>query len=446
MLGLSLFATAASLAGRTDAQVYPGCATPPASFSHRLIANAANFTTVLSKARGGDAIYLASGNYGAVVISGANPGFITVAAAPGQTPTFSSLEVKGSRWVLRGLNIVGLSPPHLFGRGRAHLPLVNIAGGENLVFEGNTVASALGSYPWREEVLPGQADETTIINQPATADGIHVLNAGCVSIVNNHVSNIFNGIMVTGDQQQNHGRFYLISGNSIDNFAGDGIDYGVSDALISRNIITNAQDICKQLCVHSDGIQGWTYNDRPDIVDSNVVIDSNRIFARLGPPTPFSDGPIQGVTIFDGRWKNVTVTNNLIVVTAYHGIAIGGVDGLLIANNTVVGTSRHATWIAIGGDTRQGGQPDHVTVANNISMQFKTGKLRRPIPHLQMDHNLALADLRSAFRTFDPARGAFDLHPRPNSGAFGQGDPRDAAKVDIDGKPRKGSITLGAYQ
>jgi hypothetical protein len=437
-----LFASAWSFPAH--AAVYRGCAAPPSSYSRHLIANATNYATVLAKARSGDAVYLVSGNYGAAQISGDNPGFITVAAAPGQTPVFSSLKVHGSRWVLRGLTVVGDSPPYLYGPGRAHLPLVVISAGDNIIFENNVVASGLGPYPWREELLPGQADKATIRDQPAPSDGIHVNQSSCVAITGNRILNVFNGMQVGGDQQQNHGRFFVISDNLIDSFAGDGIDHSVSDAIISRNLIRNVRNTCQQKCIHSDGIQGWTYADRPGVTNSHVLIDANRIYARMGPPMPFSDGPLQGVTIFDGSWKDVKVTNNVIVNTVYQAIGIGGVDGLVVVNNTVAAMTNLPAWIVVGGDTREGGQADHQIVKNNVATKIvilKAGGGR----HMTADHNLTSVDPISEFDRFDVAHGQFDLHLRAK-GAAAQGDRNVAPITDIDGKPRSGPVMLGAYQ
>jgi hypothetical protein len=79
----------------------------------------------LRAAKPGDTISLMTGEYGDLIISGANRGgYVTITAAPGQTPRFTSIAVGGhqptSNWRLSGLTIswvnrVGVLQPSRHG-------------------------------------------------------------------------------------------------------------------------------------------------------------------------------------------------------------------------------------------------------------------------------------------------------------------------------------------
>ena len=63
----------------------------------------------------GDTIKLMSGDYGDIVIGSfarevVNPDFVTVQAAPGQTPVFSTLYIRSTnKWVFKGVKVQSLS-------------------------------------------------------------------------------------------------------------------------------------------------------------------------------------------------------------------------------------------------------------------------------------------------------------------------------------------------
>ena len=62
----------------------------------------------------GDTIKLMSGNYGDIAIGDyaqqvVNPSFVTVEAAPGQTPVFSTLYIRSTnKWVFKGIKVQSL--------------------------------------------------------------------------------------------------------------------------------------------------------------------------------------------------------------------------------------------------------------------------------------------------------------------------------------------------
>jgi hypothetical protein len=158
-----------------------------------------------------------------------------------------------------------------------------------------------------------------------------------------------------------------------------------------------------------------------------------------------ASGNLQGVTIFDGSWRNIKIANNVIVTNAWHGVTVGGTDGLYVINNTVLSTNDHGTWISAGGRTGQGVLSRNVVVRNNIAMAVV--KPRTPAESYVADHNVELVDPRLLFERFDAKEGAFDLHPRSKASVIvGKGSPNEAPATDIDGRPRRPSVDIGAYQ
>ena len=182
--------------------------------------------------------------------------------------------------------------------------------------------------------------------------GIIAQQSSCITISDNHLYNVFNGVRFGGDQKGNNGKYSLIRGNSIDNFSGDGIDHYGSHVRIENNRITDGHDVCNNQCVHNDGIQGWNYNHLP-IENTDVTIDGNEIIAQTAPRSGHARRYTPRHYDFDGTWDNVRIFNNLVIVDAWHGITVGGGHNVSIVNNTVVPTnSSRGTWIAYSGRKR----------------------------------------------------------------------------------------------
>ncbi len=420
------------LAHATHAQaaleVYPGCAAPAAAFAHAYHVSPsakdgdgsapAPFGTLaqaLAKARGGDVIYLASGHYGVVRISGVNADFITIAAEPGQAPVLDNLlvteDAPASHWAFEGLTVLGFGPGVLSDSGwPMHTARVQILSGDNIVFAHNTVASAEGSLAW------AMWTKGTVPPQTLT-DGVFVNNASCVSVSDNRIFNVFNGIVAGGDLVGDRGRRLLVSGNRIRDFGADGIDHDGSDITIRNNVIQDAHNLCESACIHADGIQGWNYNNRPGLTNANIVIDGNVIVDRTDPHAAGPTDALQGIDIFDGDWDGVRITNNVVIVTAWHGITLFGGRHALIANNTVLGTTPgRRAWIMVGRKKPMWGSdlPSDVAVRDNLAEDYKLTDLGRGKANAETrNHN---ADWPSRmFVTFDTRLRRYDLHPRHKS-------------------------------
>jgi hypothetical protein len=399
----------------------------------------------LKLAKSGDTISLMGGDYGELKIMSANRGgFITIAAAAGQTPRFTKIFIKSSHWRLTGLTVSGFSNNGLYPNGStAHRPLVTISESDNIIFEHNTVHSQAGQYDWKPEI--SRAASPTAVSQ-----GIYAVQSSCVSLVENQISNVWDGITIGGDQVGDRGKYYLVSDNLIDNFAGDGIDHTGSHVRIENNRITDGHDICNNICIHNDGIQGWNWNNRPGMLNTDIVIDGNEIIVQTSPNLILPADALQGITIFNGNWDGVQIFNNVVIASAYHGITVYGARNVSIVNNTVIPTDpKRRTWITTsGGREIPPEAPNSVIVRNNIAPDASISKndLAKGIP--PPDHNLRVRnfdDFADIFVKFDLKNFVFDLHPSKRSDARGEGLADGAPPTDIEDRPRKPPIDIGAY-
>jgi hypothetical protein len=454
------------------AGVYSGCAAPPSSFTKSFTATPTTFSSILDGAAAGDVIYLNSGAYGAVSISGKKYAqFLTIKAGSGQTPVLSSLTVNSvSHMVFSGLTVNGNGVRSKSPGGT----LVTLASSNNIVFENNIVESTSGTFPWKAETT----DETAIDASIAPSDGISASQDDCVALNSNQIKNVFNGIGVGGDQVGTDGQNYVVADNTIDHFAGDGIDHSVTNIIIQGNHITNGLDICASQCIHNDGIQGWNWEDKLGITNKNVVIDSNYIQSQTVTNLPLAVA-LQGIDIFDGFWENVSITNNIVLVSSNTGISIAGVNGLHIINNTVMDIPLNgvaqavaywmysgATWITAGGTTHEGGATSNVIVRNNIAPLIAPSAPAGgncPIteafcsstanPYVEQDHNLSLVQTKytaaNLFVTFDTSTAQYNLELKGTAAtdpAIGTGSASLMPTTDFLGHARSASTPdLGAY-
>lgn len=439
--GLVLFAFChpAQSWAKSASDFFPTCTAPGRAAGKTLTVDpsgrAAGIDAALKAARPGDTINLMSGDYGELAINSRNQGgFVTIQAAPGQSPRFAKLTVKGSHWRFTGLTVTG----H-YSQGA----LVNIADSDNIVFEKNTVATKLSGMAWGPALIEKNNPDTI-------SSGIFANQSSCVSVTDNQIKNVFNALMTGGDQTDNRGKYILISGNVIDNFAGDGIDHQASHIRIEDNHITNGHDICNNQCVHNDGIQGWNWNNRPGIVNTDVVINSNEIVVQTDPNLVLPADAIQGITIFNGDWDGVQITNNVIVATAWHGITIFRARNVSIINNTVApGDPKRNTWITYSPPKDlPPGTSNHSILRNNVAREIGIYKHEPVGKEIEVDHNLAIKSAEGfsdVFVKFDLVNSRFDLHPSRGSDAKGGGSSEGMPTADIEGNPRKGSVDIGAY-
>jgi parallel beta-helix repeat protein len=371
----------------------------------------------------GDQIMLLSGDHGSLSLNNAaNSDFISIQAAPGQTPVLRGITMYGgAHWAFNGLTIQNLNNGnYTFGVRYA---------GDDFIFTNGTVLSQPDVSAWT------QADW----RQKALYQGVNG-QGNCIAITNNTIRNVGFAVGVGGSN-------VLVRGNTIDHFGDDGIDFAqgtgtgtISNVEISRNTITNNLNIGDSN--HNDGIQGWVLNGT---TGTNVLIDGNLVINQTDPTLPWA-GTMQGISEFDGAWDGIQISNNVVIAAAYHGISLYGAHNATIINNTVFGNyvatngDVNETWIGVF-NNKDSSPPVNLVVRNNISSMYSlvgTG--------VTSDHNVLTTNPQANFVQFNRATFQYDLRPAPGCVQLGYGSTQLAPAYDITGAQRVPPITAGAYQ
>ena len=392
----------------------------------------------------GDMIVLMSGDQGDVAVRQlVNTEFISVVAGKDQTPLVRSMHLTGSsHWLFHGIKFQGVRPENERYRPLVWLESHDWEGpSDNIVLANNTFSTQDSTEQW------SPADW---VNKPYRSG--FSTNARCTSLLDNHFFNLRDAVAIAGDQS-------LIQGNLIEKMGNDGIDIMASDLTIRDNRIRDGRHTPADP-LHPDGIQGWSIGGA---TNRNVVIDSNSIINL----DPADDNVLQGISIFDGHWDGLTISNNLVINNAWHAISIWGVDNAVVVNNTVASAKpeKFVNWIMVN-VSKDNSPSTYVIVRNNIAPQFNIEST-----DVTFDHNIAQKKIiyRSGngrgeaasgvigdrnvidpvifgtFVDFDISRGKLDLRPGLTSAAARAGSDEAAPLVDIERRPRNPPIDIGAY-
>ena len=387
------------------------------------------------KVHANDVIYLMTGNHGSVRLWGPsyqNDGFITLQAAPGQKPVVNSLILSNcSKWVVRGL--IFENPAIVTKRQ----PLLEVHYSSQVIVDSNRLYS-------RADVRKWTADDWA---ESSATFGILFNKTVDSTISRNRITNIQNGIAVSGDSLE-------VVNNAVDYFANDGIQFSASNSVISRNRVTNHYGRWND-GFHHDGMQGWTNYDEEStdnvVLDGNIVIASTGIYPQIpAVPTGEGDDYLQGLNIFDGKWNNLTVTNNVVAAASGHGISLYNINNAKVLNNTVVQQApKFQTRLGLYEDCK------NVIVRNNIAHKFAL-----PETGVVFDCNLSFTESfqpwqskisvyknpAGVFAKWSPKTAEFDFRLLPTSFAVGRGSKITFAPKDIvyiKRNPEK--VDMGAY-
>lgn len=316
--------------------------------------------------RAGDTLSLASGSYGDVDLSGlVNSGFVTIMAAPGARPEFTSLNLaQASHFIVKGISVSAPSaPPRTRQLVNTYRPGPIRA--DNIVLDALDVHSTL---PIRT------ADPADFALRAPS--GV-VMEGDCLTLSRSRVHDVKNGVAIV------RGRQVLITDNHIFDISVDGIQFSGWDIAISGNLIFDQWATTDPL--HPDCMQGQpqslqTYG--PVSITGNACI---RRFSRMATrgPEPTDTFGWQGISIFDGRWRNVTVRCNLVQPVAQHGIALYGVDAALIERNVVLGTTKGLSWIAVL-PSKEGRQSTATVIRNNRATAYLNAVHQASLPKEKM--------------------------------------------------------------
>jgi|TARA_R110002020_G_scaffold47754_2_gene136204 parallel beta-helix repeat protein len=377
----------------------------------------ATLDAALRKATGGDRIVLGDGAYGKIAIKGVrfDPPVRIEAEAPGGAHA-TGIFVRKSR----GLHFAGLSVwpdgPH-----EDSITLVVVKGDsadirlDSMDLRGS--ADAPDSYlDWtKEQWLSSLRANGARLDGPDNA------------ITNSRLTGVAFGITTTGPRA-------MVTGNRIEGFSGDAMR-GLGDgSVFAGNMAQNTFKVDRN---HDDGFQSWATKKDADgrKVVSDITIENNIILEWTGPQKHPLRGKLQGLGLFDGEYRNFTIRNNLIAISAYHGIALYNGSNSRIVNNTVVhisGGPADFPWIGLF-KTRDGAA--ETRVSNNVAMSYK---------------GISKATRRNAVTRYparmfrDPAK--LDFRLMPGSPLVDAGTSEEAPPTDIAGTPRGARPDLGAFE
>lgn len=154
-----------------------------------------------------------------------------------------------------------------------------------------------------------------------------------------------------------------VKGCNFESFGNDAIEFGANDIRIQSNRIRGGHHTpAEQL--HADGIQGFPAPNGG--LFSNILIDGNTI--EFAGPGDY----MQGIVVFDGRWRNMRVTNNSLRLNHWNAIAIYGVDDIVVEGNSVATIDpTRRVWIEVRA-SKEGRPSSGVIVRDNVAPMFRT--------------------------------------------------------------------------
>ncbi len=292
-----------------------------------VVKDTTGLVSALKSAQAGDQILLAPGIYAPALIQNANfSGAVTIKPLNAEADTIlTGLTLRNSS----NINIQGLEfsvdpksadyPLQVVSSSNIRLSELNIHG----TLDGNAQNDASG-------LMIRSSQNVTVTNSE-----FHELKSALAHLDNNNIT---------------------IANNSFHDIRIDGVKGGgSSNVLVKGNTFTNFNPMAGD---HADAIQFWTTNTVASA--SNITVVENVIVRGDG-------APIQGLHMIDQvgdlPYQNVTVANNLMMGTLYHGIFVENADKVNLTGNQVVSFQDQKSWIKV---TESSG----VSLSNNSASQF----------------------------------------------------------------------------
>lgn len=289
------------------------------------VSTAAALQEAISSASAGMVIELAPGNYGRLdlrrlVMPDGQP--LVLRGAPGQdAPVLTSLRLRE----VENLVLENLVFDYTFTPGdRRHMRPFQI-----ISSRGVTVRHCL----FDGDVARGVSTRSDGFG---TAFGLTMRRSDQVTLESSEIRGFFRGLVVASSSHIN------ILGNDLHDIRMDGMNFAQVDGVrIERNYI---HDFRRSLTSgdHADMIQFWTKGTTEpsrDIVIRDNVLNSGggwytqSIFMR-------NEMVDQGDAGAEMYYRNVLITDNVIINAHLHGVTLGATDGAIVSNNTVIRNAR----------------------------------------------------------------------------------------------------------
>lgn len=291
------------------------------------VSNPAELWDALKKAKPGDTITLAPGRYSNVTLRDFKfDGMVTI-TGPGAVLSDLSVQVS------KGITFRNIE---FFLQYELGSDPIKILRSKDIHFDGVSIHGSLDNDP---------SNDTS---------AMQVRNSSEITITNTEFQELANA--VTHLDCDN----ITFSKNYFHKIRMDGIRGGGSSNLfIKNNFFTDFRPLPAD---HPDAIQVWNSNTKTPA--ENIHISENVIFRGSG-------GAPQGIFVTTQisrlKYRNVNVTNNIVIGSLYHGITVSGAEDARIENNKVI------TYADIGARISVNKSTD-VTLTNNAAPTFLNGK------------------------------------------------------------------------
>lgn len=264
-----------------------------------IVKDAAGLKVALNSAQAGDTIKLAAGDYTAFTLNDVKfggAGVTITSLDPANEAKLNGFELRGCA----GLNFQGLelksdpakiNPYQIYQSERINLHNVDVHGS----LDGDAQNDGGG-------ILIRLSKDVTV-----TDSEFHQLDYGIAHVDSSGVT---------------------IDGNKFTEIQEDGVrGGGTSRIKVTNNFFSNFDPADGD---HPDAIQFWTTNTKASAVD--ITVTGNLILRGEG-------GTIQGIFFRDQTnvlpYKDVVITDNLVVGSMANGIMVNGADGVTIKDNVV---------------------------------------------------------------------------------------------------------------
>jgi hypothetical protein len=277
------------------------------------VSNASQLSSAILKARGGDKIVLAGGNYGKLDLNASKSSHkhvkfdstVTITAASDKNPpVFNDMYLNG----VSNLRIEGVTFDYAPGRSASNKPFT-IERSDKVVIT--------------DSLFDGQ-----VSSGKGSGQGLRVRNSSNITVEDNDAVDLYNGFSFSKVQG------LTVRGNDISGIANDFLTFGeIRKGLIEKNAMHSMKTDPKT--GHKDGIQFWTTSGEGP--SSDIVIRSNKldVFADRTHGIFMGNNEARGgnKNMF---YKNILIENNDFKVGHSHGITVEHGIGVTVRQNTVL--------------------------------------------------------------------------------------------------------------
>ena len=292
----------------------------PAGRADISVSSATELAGALSQAVDGEAILLAAGDYGRLDLNGStrNDLAVTLRSADPLAPArFSGLTIRQTA----NVTLDGITFDYSFQAGdQVWTAPFEITQSRNVVIRNSRFDGDLAQGV-------SETDDGF-----GTGIGLSVDQATDLTLDKNVFFDFYRGLVVSDSDRT------AVTGNDIYAIRSDGMNFVADQTLLVAENQLHDFKASQASDDHADMIQFWTAGTTRPTRD--VTIRDNVLNSGNGNWTQsiFMGNELvsQGKAGPEMRYQNIAIIDNVIINSQLHGISVGDVDGLLIANNTLI--------------------------------------------------------------------------------------------------------------